>query len=116
MTIRQLYLYLFSFIGLLITVIGAVQIVDLGLKVFVFQGADRYDYYPPVIEPSEGVDAREDQAAYEAEIKVFNEREVVRQRQRQLSTAIAMIAVGVPLYLYHWRTIARENVDGKRKR
>ena len=36
-SLRLLYLYLFSFVGLLITVIGSIQIIDLGLKTYVFK-------------------------------------------------------------------------------
>ncbi|MBI5019261.1 hypothetical protein HZB58_03235 [Candidatus Gottesmanbacteria bacterium] len=41
--VRLIYLYLFSFVGLLTVVIGSVRLVDLGLKVFVFPDADRYE-------------------------------------------------------------------------
>ena len=53
-SIRLLYLYLFSFIGLIIAVIGTIQLVDLGIKVFVFKDADRYDLvsYPAKVDPS----------------------------------------------------------------
>ena len=115
MNIRSLYLYLFSFIGLLIAVIGTVQIVDLLLTVYVFDEADRYEYYrgSPLQKVEEGPDA-EDFAEHEAELQAQNDREVVRQRQRQLSGAISMIVVGIPLYLYHWRIISREAAAKKK--
>tara|TARA_Y100000310_G_C20457842_1_gene703904 strand:+ start:97 stop:243 length:147 start_codon:yes stop_codon:yes gene_type:complete len=31
------------------------------------------------------------------------------QRQRELAQSIAMLIVGIPLYLFHWKTIKREN-------
>lgn len=96
-SIKFLYLYLFSFIGLLISVIGTVQLADLGIKVYVFKGADKYEYARPVKIAGEDMN-------YEEE-KMIQERESVRQRQRQASSAIAMILVGFPLYLYHWRKI-----------
>jgi len=37
-----------------------------------------------------------------------NEIEQSNQRRRQLSTSLSMILVGVPLYLYHWKTIKKE--------
>jgi len=98
--IRLIYLYLFSFVGLLVAVIGAVRLVDLALKVYVFEGADRYEYIAPRIEGQE-IDRTEE--------KMVQERETERQRKRELSGSISMILVGVPLYLYHWRTIQREN-------
>ena len=98
--IRLIYLYLFSFVGLLVAVIGAVRLVDLALKVYVFEGADRYEYIAPRIEGQE-IDRTEE--------KMVQERETERQRKRELSGSISMILVGAPLYLYHWRTIQREN-------
>lgn len=89
-SIKLLYLYLFSIIGLIITVVGTVQLVDLGIKVFVFRGADKYEYIGTPMYAGE---------------KEVQERESVRQRQRQVSTAVSMIIVGLPLYLYHWRKI-----------
>jgi hypothetical protein len=79
-SIKLLYLYLFSFIGLLIAVIGSVQLVDLGLKVYVFKDADKYEYVRPKIEG--------EQVNYEEE-KMIQERETIRQRQRQASTTIS---------------------------
>lgn len=100
--IRLLYLYLFSFIGLLIAVIGTVQIVDLGMKVYVFKNADTYEYARPIaVEGEMKIDPEEE--------KAIQERETKRQRQRQASTALAMILVGFPLYKYHWSLIKKEN-------
>ena len=95
--IRLIYLYLFSFVGLVVTVVGSIRLVELALKVMVFQGADRFEYYSPPL--AEDEDAQ----------KKIQEGETERQRQRELSGAIAMIAVGAPLYLYHWKTIQKEN-------
>lgn len=105
--IRLLYLYLFSFVGLLVVVIGSIQLVDLGLKVFVFKGADFYEYTRPMEVKTEGV-SEEEQKMIDAESMRVQERERLRNRQRQLSTSLSMIVVGVPLYWYHWKTIGKE--------
>ncbi|HET7098961.1 MAG TPA: hypothetical protein VFI61_01860 [Patescibacteria group bacterium] len=104
-SIRLLYLYLFSFIGLLITVIGAVQLVDLGIKVYVFKGADRYDNFmtPVKVDPTGKEVALSEKDKEEQ--KRLQDIEATRNRQRQTSTAASMILVGVPLYLYHWKKI-----------
>lgn len=101
--IRMIYLYLFSFVGLLTVVIGSVRMVDLGLKVLVFKDADRYEYsaVKPLGDAGETID--------EQAMKEQASREQTRNRQREFSGAIAMIAVGLPLYLYHWKTIQKEN-------
>lgn len=107
LNIRLLYLYLFSFVGLLVVVIGSVQLVDLGLKALVFKGADQYEYARPVMVKEEGLSSAE-QAKLDEENIEIQKREGLRNRQRQLSSSLAMIAVGLPLYWYHWQTISRE--------
>jgi len=103
-SIRLLYLYLFSFIGLIIAVIGTIQLVDLGMKVYIFKNADRYDYpiatkFTPAGVETTLTDEEKD------DMKKQQDTESNRQRQRQASTAIAMLIVGIPLYKYHWRLI-----------
>ncbi len=102
-SVRLIYLYLFSFVGLIIVVTGSVQLVNLGLKVFVFPESDRYDYTAPPV-PGEKIATADAQM-----IKDQAARDQTRNRQRDLSNAVAMIAVGLPLYLYHWKTIQKEN-------
>ncbi len=98
--IRLIYLYLFSTVGLIVTVVGSIRLVELGLKVLVFKGADTYEYYAPRLEG---------EIVNQEEQKQVQDRETTRQRQRDLSASLAMIVVGTPLYLYHWKTIQKEN-------
>ena len=106
-SIRLLYLYLFSFIGLIIAVIGTIQIVDLGMKVYIFKDADKYDYpMTTKFDPSGKEVTLTDQEIKDQ--KVQQDKETTRNRQRQASTALAMLLVGIPLYKYHWNTIKRE--------
>lgn len=102
-SLRLLYLYLFSFVGLLITIIGSIQIIDLGLKTYVFKVSE-YSYYPEVmpLEKAENMPTVEEQ-------KRRNELEQTNQRKRQISNSLAMILVGAPVYLYHWKTIKKES-------
>jgi hypothetical protein len=98
--IRLIYLYLFSAVGLIVAVVGSVRLVELGLKVIVFQGADSYEYYAPKLE-GEMVDQ-------EQQLQI-QQRETKRQWERDLSGSFAMIVVGLPLYFYHWKTLQKEN-------
>lgn len=102
-SLRLLYLYLFSFVGLLITIIGGIQIVDLTLKTYVFKVSE-YSYYPDSVPVEKGVamPSLEEQ-------KRRNLEEQSNQRKRQVSNSLAMILVGAPVYLYHWKTIKKEN-------
>lgn len=101
--IRLLYLYLFSFVGLLITIIGSIQLVDLGIKNYVFRVAE-YTYYADQV-------TIEKQTISPEEMERRNKEEQNNQRKRQLSNSIAMILVGAPIYWYHWKTIKREQKD-----
>lgn len=100
--IRLIYLYLFSFVGLLVVVIGSVRMVDLGLKVFVFPNADKYEYAAPL-------PAEEKMRVDEQAMRLQAERDQTRNRQREFSGAFAMIVVGLPLYLYHWKLIQKNH-------
>lgn len=101
--IRLIYLYLFSFVGLLVVIVGSVRMVDLGLKFFVFKDADQYIYYAPKLP-----DGTLDPGAEIAEKNAAKDQ--TRSRQRDFSGAASMILVGLPVYLYHWKTIQKENV------
>ena len=37
------------------------------------------------------------------------QEEASNQRKRQLSNSLSMIVIGAPVYLYHWKTIKKEN-------
>lgn len=102
-SLRLLYLYLFSFVGLLITVIGGIQLVDLGLKTYVLKVTDYPIYAGPLLDADgKPLTPPEDDLKRQ-------EEESSNQRKRNLSTALSMIAIGAPLYLYHWKTIKKEN-------
>lgn len=106
--IRLLYLYLFSFVGLLIVVIGSVNLVSLSLRTFVFKDADRYDiYYTPPSVTTDG-DPPVPKVS-EEEQRAMQEKDIRRRRQQELTQAFSMIFVGAPLYLYHWKTIQKES-------
>lgn len=98
--IRLLYLYLFSFVGLFTTILGSVQLVDLGLKTYVFKVDSRVYYPEPRLEGQTQLSIEE--------LDERNEAEESNQRKRQMSNSLAMIAVGIPVYLYHWQTIKKE--------
>lgn len=139
--IRTVYLYLFALVGLAITVIGSTMLVNLALKTWIFTEADSYNRYGYIERPpsltidrealmienlqncGEDCNLSEVQlqqidnwlADYQWWLENQKNTEQIdyrkQERQRQASTAISMIMVGLPLYLYHWSTIKR---DGKK--
>ncbi len=124
--IRNVYLYLVAMIGLITLIFGAVGLIDNVMKNYVFQVDDTF-YYDPysfggkggacyqgyadptdptgmkMIMPSEAEIA-------DCEVKMEKQREQSRRNEmgRQFSIAIAQIAVGLPIWLFHWGVIQKE--------
>ncbi len=131
--IRTIYLYLFSLVGLFIIVFGSIGLIKLGLATWVFPKAD---YYPRVSKPLmitetqnkaliQGLEKCEtscelSQADKEALSSWLNDyqawkegqfdpkQEVSRRHQQQAAQDIAMLIVGLPLFLYHWALIKKD--------
>lgn len=111
--IRRIYLYLFSFVGLVVVVMGSVQLIDLGLRVYVFKGAESYIRYPAypqkIVDGDQTQLTPEEQAKYDQEQMEADAKSREAEHQRTLANSLAMIVVGTPLFLYHWRLISEEN-------
>lgn len=107
--IKLIYLYLFSAIGLILIIIGSVRLIDLGLKTFIFKKADIY-YYPK-LQPKPvdlNISDEEWQRQINEQTKI-EEMNRASERQRTASNSIAMIIVGLPLFLYHWSILKRSD-------
>lgn len=107
---RTIYIYLFSLVGLVLVVIAGVRFIDMGLKAWVFTEADSfiyYDYARPVALEGEKAIAQPTPAEQEA----MQKKQTTQQRQRDASNSLAMLIVGLPLYLYHWRMAGKQKED-----
>lgn len=129
--IRTIYLYLFSLVGLVLLIVGSVGFINMGLKAFVFTQADELEYHwrmePPAlyldrmdgveeIKSTEGLNEEQleridewliDYDRWQAEQESFDP--VIAERHRSAAINLASILVGLPLFLFHWLTIRREN-------
>ncbi|MDA2936004.1 hypothetical protein MYX06_02195 [Patescibacteria group bacterium AH-259-L05] len=127
--VRTIYLYVFALLGLVLLTIGSVRFVDMGLRTFVFTLADgerRLEYKrPPIYYPVErlekvqaGEEGLSEQEKGEIRRMIGNYKQWEEQRQdidpitsrrhRNASTNLALILIGLPLYLYHWGVIKKE--------
>jgi len=137
--VRTIYLYLFALVGLTLLVIGSVRFVDMGLKAFIFTKADeeqRLNYIQPsspypiekfqsitqspettvTLTESEKVSLQMWLADYESWKKRRDAIDpILSQRQRDASFNLAMIIVGLPLYLFHWWLIKKETRQRERE-
>jgi hypothetical protein len=109
MSLKKAYLYLVSTIALVIAVIGAIMIINLGLKAWVFTKADMNYYSTPCAQPvsPDGKSAPCDQAAIDAQKKQDQENQT-SQRQNTAAQALAMIIVATPVWFYHWKMARKE--------
>jgi hypothetical protein len=133
--VRTLYLYLFALLGLVFLSIGAIRLLDMGLRTFVFRAADRQErlYDAPPMAPmrerlavaaeSGELTAEERQQIRQLleEYRQWEERRsgidpVQARRHREAAGSLAMILVGLPLYLYHWRRIRVETAERRARR
>ena len=110
-TIKLIYVYLFSAIGLILIITGSVKLLDLGLKTYVFKQADVY--YTPKIYPeiSDEKITPEEKLRREEELRKAEEINRIAQKQREVSNAIALLIVGIPLFIYHWRLALKIKVN-----
>lgn len=131
--IRTIYLYLFSLLGLIFLTIGAIRFIDMGLKAFVFTKAEqeeRITYKQPpmpyalekveTIEQSEGTQLTSNELnnirQWLADYNSWKEDAdkidpITARRHRDSSINLAMILVGLPLYLYHWAVIKKDTKE-----
>lgn len=103
--IRTVYLYLISFVTLMMVIIGGVQGV---------RAVGNYFYPPPDYGPGPYVyemklkDSNLSPETIEQQVreeKVRQERQARYNQFQQVLSSVALIGVGLPVYLYHWRKI-----------
>lgn len=109
LTLRKSFLYIFATVGLVLSIIGAVSLLNLGLKTYILTKADNYcySYAGPVVD-KDGVTREPSQEETDRQTKQCEEQRT-SQKQSQAANAIAMLLVGLPLYGYHWYRIRAEN-------
>ncbi len=107
--IKKVYLYLVSLVSLIIIIIGATMLVNMGLKAAL--GVKDYVPYPmscatrPVDANSKDVTCDPDYQAKQADADKENQR---NGKKRDAAQALAMIIVGTPVFWYHWRLARKE--------
>jgi len=106
--VSKIYLYIFSFLGLVLVIFGLVRLLDLGMKVYIFKQADQYAVfpsYPPDKTSAPSQLSQQDKFELQRAQEEAQKKNTTAQRQQTASTSLAMIIVGAPLFYYHWRKI-----------
>lgn len=112
-TIRSLYFYLASFVGLMMLVIGVAGVVNTILKATIFTRADNYTNFTADDEcspdqlkqtPSTTVEMCQNRVAQEQKAQEVNRAAL---EQSNLAYNVGLIIVGTPLFAYHVTHAAR---------
>ena len=130
--VRKIYLYLFSIVGLTLLIIGCVSFLNMGLKAYVFTMADeevrinseRLPEKPYFIDKDRVVEdgdielkltaSQKEQLGYffqdleDWQLRKDTLDTVVARRHRDAARNLALILIGLPLYIYHWSLIKKE--------
>lgn len=109
MSLKKAYLYLVSVISLVIAVVGAIMLINMALKTWVFPKADQnyYSYPCPAAAVPDGKPVNCDQAALDQQKKMDMENRAA-QKQRDAAQALAMLLVATPVWWFHWRLARKE--------
>ncbi|MBI4128374.1 MAG: hypothetical protein HY459_04920 [Parcubacteria group bacterium] len=120
-SLKALYLYLMSAIGLAVVTIGSITLVKVTLDSFilptnnfVFRCEDNFPRPVPVEGTDKNALAVPSEEERQAQIKRCEEDQVRQrtfQRNSAYNTSIAMLVVGVPLFLYHWQLVKRQKEE-----
>lgn len=121
--IRQIYFYAATLIFLIMSVVAAISLLNLGLKTFVFTKADmaygqncdeagNMYYAPkPIADPNQPA-PKELTAEEKAANKALCEKNLVDQKsaehQRDLVQWLSMLIVAAPLFLIHFKWVQKE--------
>ena len=126
--IRTIYLYLFALAGLIIVIQAGIRVLDMGLEIFVFKDIakqERLNYAKPIspsyiagiekIQDDEELTEDERQSIknwiedYEEWKEESEEIDHISiRRQDEGASILSQIAIGLPLYMYHWSVIQKE--------
>jgi|GEM_PF-603255 len=127
--VKFVYLYLMTLVGIVILVVSTIGFFGLGLKEYVLEVKDYMEFEKPYEcmddtllysyndkgvkmakysnLSTEEIDKKK--AECETEAKARNEARHTNDVKRELAEYIAMFIVALPLYLYHWNLIKKDN-------
>ncbi len=111
--IKNIYLYLVSFVALMMVVFSVADVVNTVLRTYVFTKADDIYYYAtpcagPAVETKTTSSTQADCEKQRETDMAQNKRNNESQKQRDLVRDISFIVVGIPLFIFHWRILRRK--------
>ena len=114
--IRNIYLYLVSFVALMMLIFSAADLINTALRTYIFTKADDMNYYygPTCVVPVPPAGSTSTPAKGEPgclskeEQKKQQDEQRSSQRQSSVVRDISMILVAIPVFSYHWMIIRKK--------
>ncbi|MBM3205173.1 hypothetical protein FJZ48_04350 [Candidatus Uhrbacteria bacterium] len=113
--IKNVYLYLVSFVALMMMTFATADLINTVLRSYVFTHADQDYFYPtypcPTTRPDvpgAPVDNQESCTKEQEQMKKQSDMNRKSQRERSLIRDSSFIIVGLPLFIFHWRIVRRK--------
>jgi hypothetical protein len=107
MKLRNVYLYLVSFVSLMMILMGIIFTVQ-NITDVVFP-TNYYDMAP--IEKTGGLSAEEQQIYAESQKRYEENRNI--ESKKNVAKSIAVVVVALPTFAYHWRKVEKEKNEQK---
>lgn len=109
-----MYLYLVSLVALIIMIVAAIGLINMGLKTAL--NVDDYSYGPytycdnvkPAPDMSPTPAPRECTAEEKAEQEARERKNQMDNRKREIAQSVAMLIVAAPVFFYHWKMARKE--------
>jgi hypothetical protein len=109
---KRAYLYLVSLITLVIMVIAAIGLLNMGLKAVLGVNDYRYEMSPYCDAMKPGPDGsmvpRECTAEEKTEREERDRKNQRDNQKRDIAQSLAMLIVAAPIFYYHWKLARKE--------
>ncbi|GAC1412629.1 MAG: hypothetical protein NVSMB66_2160 [Candidatus Doudnabacteria bacterium] len=105
--IKKTYLYAVSLVSLVIIIIGATMLVNLGLKAAL--GVQEVSYPQQCSMPTPESKPTTCDAVFEKQRAEADKQNQIQNKKRDVAQALAFLVVGTPVFWYHWKLARQES-------
>jgi len=88
MSLKKVYLYLVSFVGLMMVIFGGINILNIIYKLIIYSAFPEATKQP-------GIMLREDMSPY------------IHELTYTLPQSLAQLTIGLPIWLFHWKKVQK---------
>lgn len=101
--LRSIYLYLVSFVSLMMIIMGVIFTVQ-NITDVIFPTNYYYEMYPA---EKMGDLSEEEKQKYEENQKKYYENTIIESK-KNVAKSVAVVVVALPTFVYHWKKVEKE--------